>query len=355
MEPFYPDCLPILIGSLPVSDHHEAVDMVFEATPRIPVWPQLPVHREEDMVPQFAPGMPGLRQDDDRMVVDLGGDDFETELASFYEDYLAVTDNTAPLETSRFALSEKAANGFHVLRARIGKMTPAPVAVKGQVTGPITFGTGLKDHRGRAVYYDPNARDAAVKLLALKAAYQVRALRETGCPVIVFLDEPALAGYGSSEMISISADEITASLEEINDVIHAEGGLAGIHVCANTDWGMILGTSVDIVNFDTYSYFDRFLLYGEQVRQYIGRGGIIAWGLVPTGSPEDLEAATVDSLVQRWEGQCNDLVAIGVDREQLLRQSLISPSCGVGSLSLEQARKVLTLTREVAAHIDKRR
>jgi hypothetical protein len=48
--------------------------MVFQATPRIPVWAQLPVHHEEDMVPQFAPGMPGLRQDDDRMYVDLGGE-----------------------------------------------------------------------------------------------------------------------------------------------------------------------------------------------------------------------------------------------------------------------------------------
>lgn len=355
MRPFHPACLPMLIGSLPVADHHEAADMVFQATPRIPVWAQLPVHPEEGMVPQFAPGMPGLRQDDDRDYVDLAGDGFETELAAFYEDYLAVTDNMDSIETSRFALSEGAARGFHILRERARKMVPAPVAIKGQVTGPITFGLGLKDQRGRAVYYDPNARDAAVKLLALKAAYQVRTLKVFGYPVIVFLDEPALAGYGSSEMISISADEIAASLEEINDIIHTEGGLAGIHVCANTDWGLILETSVDIVNFDTYSYFDRFLLYGEQVKQFIGRGGIIAWGLVPTGSAEALEAATVDALVRRWEGQCNDVVALGVDREQLLTQSLICPSCGTGSLSLAQAQKVLTLTREVAAHIGARR
>jgi len=355
MKPFHPDCLPMLIGSLPVVDHHEAADMVFQATPRIPVWAQLPTHHEEHMVPQFAPGMPGLRQDDDRMYVDLGGDGFETELAAFYEDYLAVTDNMDSIETSRFALSEEMAGGFHVLRERAREMAPTLVAIKGQVTGPITFGLGLKDHQGRAVYYDPNARDAAVKLLALKAAYQVRTLKAFGCPVMVFLDEPALAGYGSSELISISAAEIAASLEEINEVIHTEGGLAGIHVCANTDWGLILETSVDIVNFDTYSYFDRFLLYGEQIKQFIGRGGIIAWGLVPTGSAEALEAATVDALVRRWEGQCNDVVALGVDREQLLTQSLICPSCGVGPLSLAQAQKVLTLTREVSAHICARR
>ena len=351
MQPFTPDCLPILIGSLPLSDHHAAADMVMQATPQIPVWAQLPVHPGEGMVPQFASGMPGLCAEGERLYVDLGGSDFEAELAAFYEEYLAVTEGGAPLETSRFTLGEKTAGGFYVLLDRVRKMDPAPEAVKGQVTGPITFGLGLKDKQGRAVYYDANARDAAVKLLALKAAYQVRALGEIGCPVIVFQDEPALAGYGSSEMISISASEIGASLAEINDAIHAEGGLAGIHVCANTDWGLILGTDVDIVNFDTFSYFDRFLLYGDQIKRFIGRGGIIAWGLVPTGSPEDLQAATAADLVRRWQEQVQELAALGVDPVRLRAQSLISPSCGVGSLSLDQARRVLALTREVSALI----
>jgi hypothetical protein len=350
MPPFTPDCLPILIGSLPVADHQAACDMVLQATPRIPVWAQLPVHPDEGMVPQFAPGMPGLRQDD-RLYVDLGGNDFENELAAFYEEYLAVTEGEAPIERSRFALGENAAGGFYALLGRVREMDPPPQALKGQVTGPITFGLGLKDQQGRSIYYDPNARDAAVKLLAMKAAFQVRTFKATGCPVIVFQDEPALAGYGSSEMISISADEIAVSLGEISAAIHDEGGLAGIHVCANTDWGLILGTGIDIVNFDTYAYFDRFLLYGDQVERFIGRGGIIAWGLVPTGSPEALEAATVASLVQRWEAQCEALTALGVDSKQLRAQSLISPSCGVGSLSLAQAQKVLTLTRDVSAHI----
>jgi hypothetical protein len=350
MTSFTPDCLPILIGSLPVADHQAASDMVLQATPQIPVWAQLPVHPAEGMVPQFAPGMPGLREEE-RLHVDRGREDFETELAAFYEDYLAVMDNAIPLDSSRFALGEKVAGGFYELLHRARAMDPVPVALKGQITGPITFGLGLKDQRGRSIYYDPNLRDAAVKLLALKAVYQVRTFKEIGCPVIVFQDEPALAGFGSSELISISAEEIAASLAEINDAVHAEGGLVGIHVCANTDWGLILATGVDIVNFDSFSYFDRFLLYGDQVKNFIGQGGIIAWGLVPTGSPEALEAATAPSLVQRWQAQFRDLVDLGIDPVQLRAQSLISPSCGVGSLSLAQAQKVLTLTREVSAHV----
>ena len=355
MKPFQPECLPILIGSMPLGDHQDATDMVLQATPAIPVWPQLPVYPKEGMVPQFAPGMPALEEDEDRIYVDLSGDKFQSELAAFYEEYLLVSENPDALAGTRFVLGTAEAGGFHVLKKKVVAMTPPPLAVKGQVTGPITFGLGLKDHQRRAVFYDLNARDAAIKLLALKAVFQVRAFRDLDCPVIVFLDEPALAGYGSSEMISISAEEIAASLNEIVDAIHAEEGLAGIHVCANTDWGMVLSTRIDIVNFDTFSYFDRFLLYGESVKQFIAKGGIIAWGLVPTGSAEALDAASVPSLVERWDRQCSQLVALGVDRDRLMAQSLISPSCGVGSLTLEQAKKVLALTRDVSARIRNRR
>jgi hypothetical protein len=53
-------------------------------------------------------------------------------------------------------------------------METPPVAVKGQVTGPITFCTGVKDQDDRAIFYDDTLRDAAVKHLALNARWQIR-------------------------------------------------------------------------------------------------------------------------------------------------------------------------------------
>ena len=34
---------------------------------------------------------------------------------------------------------------------------------------------------------------------------------------------------------------------EIVEAIHGEGGLAGIHICANTDWSLALDGSLDMV------------------------------------------------------------------------------------------------------------
>ena len=60
MSRFIPECRPTLIGSMPVKDHQEAHRLVMDHTPEIPPWVQLPAFRQEGMVPQFLPGLPGL-------------------------------------------------------------------------------------------------------------------------------------------------------------------------------------------------------------------------------------------------------------------------------------------------------
>ncbi|MGD8901811.1 MAG: hypothetical protein PVF39_17115, partial [Desulfobacterales bacterium] len=175
--------------------------------------------------------------------------------------------------------------------------------------------------------------------------------KQFDCPVLIFLDEPALAGFGSSEFISISRDEIAQSLAEVIAGVHAEGGLAGVHVCANTDWTLVLDSAADIVSFDAYAYFDRFILYADQIKAFLDAGKMIAWGMVPTLNPDELEKATTPSLVKKWHQKAAQVEKLGIDLDQLIAQSLITPSCGAGSLSVEQAVKVLKLTREVSEQI----
>ncbi len=348
---FQPDCLPLLIGSLPLGDHAEASRLVFDHTPEVPVWVQLPVYAEEGMVRQYLPGMPGLAFDNEKPFIDAVGDGFNDDLLRFYEEYMAVTEGDGDLLDSRFRLGEDTARGFYVLLERVPDLPRPPKALKGQVTGPITFATSVKNQNGRAIFYDEQLRDAAVKLLAMKARWQVRKLNALGRPVIIFFDEPALAGFGSSEFISISHEEVAACLSEVIAAVHAEGGMAGIHVCANADWSLILRSEVDIVNFDAYAYFDKFLLYGDDLRSYIGSGRSVAWGMVPTLETEAIEAETVDTLFDGWKARLDRVAALGIDPETVKAQSFITPSCGAGSLSLEHARKVLSLTRSLSERI----
>jgi hypothetical protein len=336
-----------------MDDHQKASELVMAYTPEIPLWVQLPAYPEEGMMAQFLPGMPGLTEEKDERFIDAAGERFEAELLAFYEEYMAVTTGGEALTSSRFVMTPETANGFFVFMNQIEGLSTMPVALKGQITGPVTFGLGVCDAGGRAIFYNEQLRDAAVKLLALKARWQVQQLKRFGRPVVIFFDEPALAGYGSSAFISISKEEIQACFNEVIAAVHQEGGLAGIHVCANADWSLLLDSPADVVSFDAYAYFDKLALYPEEIRRFFERGGILAWGIVPTLNAEDIDKESAESLTTGWWEKVKTLEALGIESAKTLAQSLISPSCGTGSLSLSHAKRVLDLTRAVSRLIRK--
>lgn len=348
---FKPGGLPAWIGSLPVDDHKIAARMMMTHTPDIPLWIQLPVFKSEGMIAQFLPGMPGLRVDGDRRFIQTGDERFDKELLAFFEEYMRVTGDASELPGSRFALTLDTAPGFFALLSNLDATAAPPFAIKGQVTGPFTFATGVTDQNGRAIFYDDQLRDAAVKSIALKARWQVNQLKRYKVPVILFLDEPGLAGFGSSAFISVSRRDVASCLEEVMDAVHLEGGLAGIHVCANAEWPVILESSADIVSFDAYSFFDKFILYPKEIKAFLDTGKIIAWGIVPTGDIAAIQKETVDSLAALWESEVRQIESLGFDRSEILAQSLITPSCGTGSLPLGVAERVIRLTQEVSEKI----
>ena len=210
---FEASCLPTFIGSLPMDDHSEALKLVVKHIPDIPLWVQLPAFKKEGMLAQFLPGMPGLTIENDKMFINKISENFNDDLIQFYEEYLAITEGGADISDSRFVLTTDTASGFFEFLKYLETLSSPPVAVKGQITGPLTFGTSVVDQNEKAIFYDESLRDMAVKLIALKARWQVKQLSKFGCPVIVFLDEPGLAGFGSSAFISISRDEITACFD----------------------------------------------------------------------------------------------------------------------------------------------
>ncbi|MEW6220486.1 MAG: hypothetical protein AB1634_13275 [Thermodesulfobacteriota bacterium] len=342
--------LPTLIGSLPLNDHQEALRWIFASVPQVPLWPQLPGRLREGMLRQFVEGFPGIVEDEERVIFNTRANTFDQELLAFYEDYLKALEDPARLVGSRFETSMERAAGLYALREALRERSGL-VAVKGQITGPFTLLTGLHDQDGRAAYFDPALRDMAVKGLALKAAWQVHFFAASRLPVLVFIDEPGLAGLGSSAFVGVSRADVSQDLGEVIGAIHGAEGLAGIHICGNTDWGVVLSLPIDVLSFDAFTYFDRLAMFRVELSTFLARGGILAWGLVPTGRAEDIAAVTVDGLSELWRRQAGQLVAANRSLSAILGQTLITPSCGTGSLTPELARKVLDLTRDVSARL----
>lgn len=340
-------CMATGIGSLPLVDPDEAAALALRYLPEAPLWPQLPKRGfQEHMGGQYSEALPGIVRDDARERFSFDSTrDLTGELERFYERYL-------DHDVEYFKLSEEHAAGFYALLRALEKDPPREARfLKGHVTGPLTAGISYKDEAGRDVIHDEQLFDAVVKNLAMKAAWQIERLGAFGKPVIIFIDEPAMETLGSA--FSPAAPELVAEkLDEIIEAIHERGGIAGIHCCGNADWPLIFNTKVDIVNFDAFDYLDRVLLYPAEIAAFIGRGGALAWGIVPTGAFTGAE--TADGLIERLEGGIGRLVAAGIPRDAILRRSIITPSCGLGSLTPASAEAILKLTLEISRRMQAR-
>ena len=347
---FTPNCLPVLIGSLPLNDHAEAVHLILEHMPEIPLWPQLPRHAKEGMVRQFMSGFPGLTDQGSKCWVERDQEKFISEMSAFYEHYIECQDlNTLP-DDSLFALRDDTARGFSEFTARLQSHTPAPLTVKGQVTGPVTAGIGIQDQQGVPLIYDDDMRDMLIKLLGGKARWQVEKLRQfcTEIPPLIFIDEPSIVNFGSTAFAGVSRELVMDGVRELITSVKVSGGLSGIHICANGDWEPALNSNADIISFDAYSYFENFVLYRQQLVSYLKRGGILAWGIVPTSPPDTVAAAELDTLYERWHEQLGIISSFGFTKEQIVSQTLVAPACGTGSLSPELALKVVSMTKNLA-------
>ncbi|HXX56722.1 MAG TPA: hypothetical protein VEI96_01830 [Thermodesulfovibrionales bacterium] len=316
------------IGSLPHKNPDEACRLVLE-TFDIPFWPQLPrASFLEWMIPQYSEGMPFVAVDtkNETIAIERSAND---DLERFYE---------TCRDTCKIAISDDYARGFHsFLRAIKGRHF---TTIKGQVTGPLTFTLGLKDSDGRLIYFDEELREISMMLLQAKARWQIDQLRPHGDNVLIFIDEPILSAIGSSTYLGVSGEETLRLLSETVSAIKDSGGVAGIHCCGNADWPLVMESGVAVINFDAYAYFDNIAMYHREVRRFLDRGGYLAWGIVPT--TDAVEKETPDSIAAAFKERLGTL-SRDIPEDLLLSRTIITPSCGAGSRTVQETLKIFQL------------
>ena len=330
------------IGSFPHKDEKEVFRLIFENFSDIPFWPQLPKRSFlEGMVIQYAQGFPFLKWDEKerRVWVDTT-QGFENELERFYG-------WQEKGEVEPFQMTEDFAIGFGILKELSSEDHQKKIKyIKGQITGPITFGLALTDQEGKPIFYDPTLKDILIKHLSSKARWMERKFNDLfpETPTMISFDEPSLSSFGSA-FSSLNRDDVIHSLNECFDAVK---GLKGTHCCGNMDWGVLLSTNLNFLSFDAYSYLETLSLYPKELKAFLERGGILAWGIIPTS--EAILKEDAQSLVKRFKEGVETLSKKGID-PILLQRAIITPSCGTASLSIPLAERVCQLTSEVSKRL----
>jgi hypothetical protein len=339
------------VGSTPHRDAAAAVDLVLATIPEAPIWPQLSGRGlNEQMEVQFSEGLPRrvIDREKNRMYFDTSGD-YSEAFAEFYEVYMAAMDpDEGTGDCSAMAISPDHAAGIYALEERLRLEGGTRPVVKCQTTGPCTFGLATVDENKRALYYNEEFRDVIVKALAMKCRWQIQRLKPYANIVLCSVDEPILSGFGSSAYVSVQRDDVVAMLSEVIEAIHSDGAIAGIHCCANTEWSILMDAGADVVSFDAFEFGETIAIYPDHVRRHLEAGKVLAWGLVPTSAA--IREQTVETLIDHFEKVVDHLVErAGVDRQLVREQTLLTGSCGTGSMQVGDAEKVFELGGAVSA------
>lgn len=327
------------IGSLPCEDPSKAVDLVLKYLPQIPFWPQLPkLGGCEGMVAQFAQNLPCLK-------ISLDGINFEpknqeAELEKFYGEIISNN-------VDYFRISPEASAGLYEFYHRLEKLDLKDIEfIKCQITGAFTFAASIKDEEGRALLHDLIFKQVIIKGLAMKALWQIKFFAKFAKKLIVFIDEPYLAGFGSA-YTPINRGEVINVLVELTSAIKSENVYVGVHCCGNTDWSIFTDIkTIDIINFDAFNFLDKFTLYADNLKGFLKRGGIICWGIVPTQEFSGRE--TAELLKKKIDHGIDVLLKKGLDEDLLLNNLLISPACGLGTLESAKAKNILKMLSEIS-------
>jgi len=300
--------LTTAMAVMPHTDVSRALEIALSLD--VPFWPQLPnFSYYEDMYVQAAEHFPGIILDVAERTLRFSMDRFAEEL----EETLARLD-----DPDYFDISETYSAVYH--RFLSLDLADRP-AIRGQLEGPISFGFNILDQDERPILFDDTVRPFMLEFMAKRLNVQLSRLKRRNPNAFMFVDEPglqflfsALAGYGDIKAKG-DLDQFFAQVDRPR----------GIHLCGNPDWDFLLNLDLDVLSMDVYTNAEIFSSYGASIKRYIEKGGVIVWGIVPTGM-ETFSQEDQPSLIGRLEAVWDALSKKGVDRDRLIARSMLSPA-----------------------------
>jgi hypothetical protein len=309
MTGFEARCGTTAMGIMPHIDVDRALELALGLD--IPFWPQLPkVSLFEDMYVQASQNFPGVAIDYEKGRLSFDTARFAQEL----DEYFGKMDTP---ET--FALTAEYSAVFHKF---LSKDLQGYRAIRGQNIGPVSFGFKVLDENLKPIIYNDEARAVVFDFIQKKANVQYQALKEGNPNAFVWLDEPGL-GYVFSGLSGYNEQQ---AKRDYHNFIEGLEGPKGLHLCAEVNLPYLLELGVEILSFDAYQIGFMPKEYAGNVAEFIKKGGIISWGIVPTEStvltmqtPKTL-AATLSGY---WEVVSQNT---GLSLSQIAMQALVAPA-----------------------------
>ena len=306
---FEANCGTTAMGIMPHKDIDRALDLALGLD--IPFWPQLPnVSLYEDMYVQTSENFPGISIDFEKGRLVFDTPKFVEEL----NDYFSKME-----QPETFALTAEYSSVFNRFLSR---NLQGYSAVRGQITGPVSFGFKVLDEVLKPIIYNEEVRAILFDFIQKKVNHQYQELAARNKNAFVWVDEPGL-GYIFSGFSGYNDQQ---AKEDYSTFVQGLEGPKGLHLCADVNLPYLLELGIEVLSFDAFQIGFMPKEYASNVADFIKKGGVISWGIVPTDSsilstqtPEQLSSLLSDY----WKVISENT---GLSLKQIAEQALIAPA-----------------------------
>ncbi|MGE4158581.1 MAG: hypothetical protein AB7F75_05745 [Planctomycetota bacterium] len=293
---------PTGVGSLNFSDPDEAVRYVFRHFESLPFWPQLPAIAP--LITTWFGRIPGARGEGNTLRLPWTRHNLLAGLRAHFDSRF----RPRPLVT------EQGYSNFTTFVSEMPRMEGQ--FFKGQIFGPVTLLSMLRDNEGFEVGFSDALLDLFCEYLIEVSVEMARGLNEAGGRPLIVIDEPILSH--ADPFIWQRLRGFVAELQK-----HAR---VGIHCCGPARWDQIVALGLDYVNFDAFTHLDHLIDYRDAFSVHVNEGGWLALGIVPT-FPHDAPFTT-DELFTYLRKCLLALTNDSVTKQTRWGNLVLTPSCG---------------------------
>jgi len=335
--------LTTAIGSLP----HAYVDaaLKFSFKMRIPFLPQIPMRNpNEFMVTQAIDLLPGVHSEDGAHIF-LTDKVWGKNTHALREKTEKAFENSK--QESAFEAFEPSPDVWNCWNPFIFELHERKVSfAKIELAGPMTCQWALRLDDGSPADKNPDVGMQVFRLALARAIAMSRKVKEEGVVPLFYLDEPGFYAFSSKNVRHVMALQ---ELKLFVQTLQKEDVLVGIHICSNTEWDSVLSLPIDVLSFDTNLSLNLLLTHKEALRGFLGNGGRLSMGIVPTGVHSlKVQSFTPKLLLEHFLHTLHeDLKGEEALISQIMQTSLITPACGLALHNVEDADTILSHTLEI--------
>ena len=223
------------------------------------------------------------------------------------------------------------------------------------ILGPFTVSQMLLASAQEQVLVDKSYRKLFIQAVCVKALWVIVEIKQV-CPEtvpVVILEEPMLSQLGmvKRENENITTDIVINLFSKVVEKLKQTGAIVGIQCLEKCDWSVPIKAGVDLISFDAYNNPNNLGIIPEIVTDFLRKGGMINWGIVPVVSDNMVKGLTIDYLYKRLSSTFGGIILAGVPAELLYQTALVSLNGDTDKLSIMFAERAMMLANQLASRL----